>query len=38
MYEAEILKENNLIIIDFDNKPINKIINKNVKNKRNMIS
>jgi hypothetical protein len=31
MYEAEILKENKLIIIYFDNKPINKIINKNVK-------
>jgi hypothetical protein len=29
--EAEILKENKLIIVDFDNKPINKIINKNVK-------
>jgi hypothetical protein len=31
MYEAEILKENKLIIVDFDNKPINKIINTNVK-------
>jgi hypothetical protein len=29
--EAEILKEDNLIIVDFDNKPMNKIINTNVK-------
>jgi endogenous inhibitor of DNA gyrase (YacG/DUF329 family) len=29
--EAEILKENKLITVDFDNKPSNKIINTNVK-------
>jgi hypothetical protein len=29
--EAESLKENKLIIVDFDNKPINHIITKNVK-------
>jgi hypothetical protein len=29
--EAESLKENKLIIVDFDNKPMNNIINKNVK-------
>jgi hypothetical protein len=29
--ESEIVKESKLITVDFDNKPINKIINKNVK-------
>jgi hypothetical protein len=29
--EAELLKEDTLITVDFDNKPVNKIINKNVK-------
>jgi hypothetical protein len=29
--KADVLKEDNLITVDVDNKPINKIINKNVK-------
>jgi hypothetical protein len=31
--KGDVLKEDNLIIVDFDNKPKNKIINKNVKKK-----